>query len=75
MAEKLAIAIKMTDEELMKAVNDGDHTAYKTLVNSHIKSVSRCAYRILGNRNDAADIQSAAVAMPLATGFTPFPAT
>ena len=56
MAERLAIVIKMTDEELMKAVHDGDHTAYKTLVNSHIKSVSRCAYRILRNRNDAADI-------------------
>lgn len=56
MAETLTIAIKMTDGELMKAVCDGDHTAYKTLVNSHIKSVSRCAYRILGNRNDAADI-------------------
>ena len=25
--------------------------------------------------NDAADIQSAAVAMPLATGWTPLPAT
>ena len=56
MAERLAIVIKMTDEELMKAVHDGDHTAYKILVNSHIKSVSRCAYRILRNRNDAADI-------------------
>ena len=56
MAERLAIVIKMTDEELMKAVHDGDHAAYKALVNSHIKSVSRCAYRILRNRNDAADI-------------------
>ena len=47
---------KKTDEDLKRAVYDGDHTVYKMLVNAHVKSVSRCAYRILGNKNDAADI-------------------
>ena len=56
MAKRLTIVDRMTDEELMKAVCDGDHTAYKTLINSHVKSVGSCAYRILGNKNDAADI-------------------
>ena len=46
----------MTDEELMLAVCEGDRSAYQTIVNQHLKSISHYAFRILGNQKDTEDI-------------------
>lgn len=48
--------IEMTDEELMKAVCQGDRSAYQALVKQHLKSISHYAFRLLGNRKDTEDI-------------------
>ena len=46
----------MTDEELMRAVCNGDQSAYQTIVKQHLKSISHYAFRILGNQKDTEDI-------------------
>jgi RNA polymerase sigma-70 factor, ECF subfamily len=46
----------MTDEELMVAVCEGDRSAYRTIVNQHLGSISHYAFRILGNSKDTEDI-------------------
>ena len=46
----------MTDEELMRAVCNGDQSAYQTIVRQHLKSISHYAYRMLGNKKDTEDI-------------------
>ncbi len=46
----------MTDEELMTAICAGDKSAYEAIVRRHLKSVSQCAWRLLGNRRDVEDI-------------------
>ncbi len=46
----------MTDEELMRAVCEGDRSAYQTLVSRHLVSISHYAYRMLGNQKDTEDI-------------------
>jgi len=46
----------MTDEELMRAVCNGDQSAYQTLVKQHLKPISHYAFRILGNQKDTEDI-------------------
>ncbi|GIT20460.1 MAG: hypothetical protein CM1200mP40_01420 [Gammaproteobacteria bacterium] len=40
----------MTDEELMRAVCNGEQFAYQTIVKQHLKSISHYAFRILGNK-------------------------
>ena len=46
----------MTDEELMRAVCNGEQFAYQTIVKQHLKSISHYAFRILGNQKDTEDI-------------------
>lgn len=46
----------MTDEELMRAVCNGDQSAYQTIVKQHLKSISHYAFRLLGNQKDTEDI-------------------
>lgn len=46
----------MTDEELMRAVCDGDQSAYQILVKQHLSAISHYAFRLLGNRRDTEDI-------------------
>ncbi|MDG2140130.1 MAG: sigma-70 family RNA polymerase sigma factor [Gammaproteobacteria bacterium] len=46
----------MTDEELMNAVSNGEHAAYQQLVKTHLPSISKYAYRIMGNQSDTNDI-------------------
>ncbi|MDD9895392.1 MAG: sigma-70 family RNA polymerase sigma factor [Gammaproteobacteria bacterium] len=46
----------MTDEELMRAVCDGDQSAYQTIVKQHLNSISHFAFGIIGNQNDTEDI-------------------
>lgn len=46
----------MTDEELMRAVCQGDRSAYQTLVKQHLKPISHYAFRLLGNKKDTEDI-------------------
>ena len=46
----------MTDEELMRAVRSGEHYAYQELVKKYLTSISRYAYRVMGNQNDTNDI-------------------
>ena len=46
----------MTDEELMRAVCNGEQSAYQTIVKQHLKSISHYAFRILGNQKDTEDI-------------------
>lgn len=46
----------MTDEELMRAVCNGDQSAYQTIVKQHLKSISHYAFRLLGNPKDTEDI-------------------
>ncbi|NKB33772.1 MAG: sigma-70 family RNA polymerase sigma factor [Pseudomonadales bacterium] len=46
----------MTDEELMRAVCNGDQSAYQAIVKQHLKSISHYAFRILGNKKDTEDI-------------------
>ena len=46
----------MTDEELMRAVRNGEHAAYQKLVKAHLTSISKYAYRIMGNQSDTNDI-------------------
>ena len=46
----------MTDEELMRAVVEGDQKAYQQLVRAHLNAISHYAYRLLGNRKDVEDI-------------------
>jgi len=46
----------MTDEELMRAVAEGDQKAYQQLVRAHLNAISHYAYRLLGNRKDVEDI-------------------
>jgi len=40
----------------MLAVCEGDRSAYQTIVNQHLKSISHYAFRILGNQKDTEDI-------------------
>ena len=47
---------KMTDEELMRAVCQGDRSAYQALVKKHFTSISHYAFRLLGNSKDTEDI-------------------
>ena len=46
----------MTDEELMRAVCNGEQFAYQTIVKQHLTSISHYAFRILGNQKDSEDI-------------------
>jgi len=46
----------MTDEELMRAVCNGDQSAYQAIVKQHLNSISHYAFRILGNQKDTEDI-------------------
>ncbi|MDX1491465.1 MAG: sigma-70 family RNA polymerase sigma factor [Pseudohongiellaceae bacterium] len=47
----------MVDEnELMRAIADGDNTAYCNAVRQHIKPISHYAFRMLGNSKDTEDI-------------------
>ena len=46
----------MTDEELMLAVCNGDQSAYRSIVEKHLKSISHYAFRMLGNQKDTEDI-------------------
>lgn len=46
----------MTDEELMRAVCNGDHSAYQLIVKQQLNSLSHYAYRMLGNKKDTEDI-------------------
>lgn len=46
----------MTDEELMRAVCQGDRSAYQALVKQHFKSISHYAFRLLGNSKDTEDV-------------------
>lgn len=44
------------DEELMAAIEAGDARAYESVVARHLQSISRYAYRMLGNARDTEDI-------------------
>jgi len=44
------------DEELMAAIKAGDARAYESVVARHLQSISRYAYRMLGNTRDTEDI-------------------
>lgn len=46
----------MTDEELMRAVCNGDQSTYQAIVKQHLNSISHYAFRILGNQKDTEDI-------------------
>lgn len=46
----------MTDDELMKAICNGNQTAYQAVVKQHLPSISHYAFRLLGNRKDTEDI-------------------
>jgi RNA polymerase sigma-70 factor (ECF subfamily) len=46
----------MTDEELMRAVCNGDQSAYKAIVTKHLKPISHYAYRMLGSSRETEDI-------------------
>lgn len=45
-----------SDEELIKAFLAGDHAAFEELVRRYESLVMNMAYRLLGNRSDAADV-------------------
>lgn len=46
----------MTDEELMLAVCNGDHSAYQAIVKKHLQPISHYAFRMLGNSKDTEEI-------------------
>ncbi|MBL4801711.1 MAG: RNA polymerase sigma factor [Emcibacter sp.] len=48
------------DEQLMTRVGDGDRTAYKMLVDRHLRSYLAFAARIIGDRTEAEDIMQEA---------------
>ena len=45
-----------TDEELVRLFLDGDNTAFEELVSRYESVIMNMAYRLLGNRSDAADV-------------------
>ncbi len=47
---------RRSDEELVKSFLDGDRSAFEELVNRYHPTVMNLAYRMLGNRTDAADV-------------------
>jgi RNA polymerase sigma-70 factor (ECF subfamily) len=53
--EQLSVA--KTDEELVRRAQKGDIDAFDELVAQHQKRVFALAYRLLGNAEDAADVQ------------------
>ena len=53
----LASAVEYDDIELVKSAAAGDAAAFEVLMRRHKGSVFRIAYRMLGNREDAEDVQ------------------
>ena len=45
-----------SDEDLMRAVADGDDAAFAQLLERHLERVRRLAWRMLGNAADADDL-------------------
>jgi len=45
-----------SDEELVRAYLEGDDSAFEELVNRYENTIMNMAYRLLGNRSDAADV-------------------
>lgn len=50
----------ITDEQLMIRIGDGDRTAYKMLVDRHLRIFLGFATRVAGNRDEAEDIMQEA---------------
>ncbi len=46
----------MTDEELVRKIIDGDHLAFKRLVDRYQHLVINTCYNLIGNRQDAEDV-------------------
>lgn len=59
-----------TDEELLRAYNSGDSTAFEALFHRHKDKIFNFAQRLLGNRPDAEDITSEVFAMLCQKRFT-----
>jgi RNA polymerase sigma-70 factor (ECF subfamily) len=47
---------KMTDEDLLIAIQDGNHSAFGSLVRRHSGQFFRLAYRFTGNNENAEDV-------------------
>lgn len=47
---------RRSDEELVQAFLSGDHSAFEELVSRYQSTIMNMAYRMLGNRSDAADV-------------------
>jgi RNA polymerase sigma-70 factor (ECF subfamily) len=57
MAEELGTDISdLTDESLVRRINEGNHDAFAALVTRHSRRFYSIAYRLLFNRDDAEDI-------------------
>jgi RNA polymerase sigma-70 factor (ECF subfamily) len=53
-------ATEPDDDSLLRRIQDGDHDAFSSLVNRHVKRFYGVAYRVVGHRDDAEDIVQAA---------------
>jgi RNA polymerase sigma-70 factor (ECF subfamily) len=47
---------RLTDEELVRAFLEGDSSAFEELASRYQNTILNMAYRLLGNRTDAADV-------------------
>lgn len=47
---------RLSDEELVRSFLDGDQAAFEELVDRYQPTIMNLAYRLLGNRADAADV-------------------
>lgn len=47
---------RLSDEELVSSFLDGDKAAFEELVRRYENTIMNMAYRLLGNRDDAADV-------------------
>ena len=57
--------METSDEDLVRAANQGDAQAFSALVGRHYDLIHRLAYRSLGNRTDAEDLaQDICTALP-----------